>query len=369
MTKHSLQEKVSVRDRVLNLHQGKGEHEGRVICDQKIEGGIQSVHRAQFLDELVKGVPSERAHFNKRLLSIEDSDGSGSVLHFADGTTAKADAVIGADGIHSIVRKHILGESDIASRTTFSGCACYRGLVPIDKAVEKVGEEYAHNSMLICGPGIVLVINFERSNSNIDCVAGKAIFSYPIDHGRQFNIVVADLDHPDWESDQWVLPATYSQLVGHFDGWSTTCHNLVELFDIPNLTKWALRDNLPAATYTLGNVAIMGDAAHASTPFQGQGAGQAIEDALVLEILLGRVQDAKHIPNALAAYDQVRKARSQRVVTTSRESGILFAMKAKGVGEDFEKIKEKTETRMNWIWKRDLEKQNAEAIALYEESL
>ena len=113
---------------------------------------------------------------------------------------------------------------------------------------------------------------------------------------------------------------------------------------------------------------MMGDAAHATTPFQGQGAGQAIEDALVLETLLGRVQDAKHIPNAFAAYDQVRKARSQRVVTTSREAGLLFAMKAKGVGDDLEKIKEKTETRTNWIWNRDMEKQNAEAIALYEES-
>lgn len=165
------------------------------------------------------------------------------------------------------------------------------------------------------------------------------------------------------------MPATYSELADLFDGWGALSHKLIELFDIPNLVKWGLRDSIPAATYTLGNVAMMGDAAHASTPFQGQGAGQAMEDALVLETLLGRVQDAKHIQNAFAAYDQVRKARSQRVVTTSRESGMLFAMKVKGVGEDFDKIKAKTETRMNWIWGRNLERQNAEAIALYEESL
>ena len=177
-----------------------------------------------------------------------------------------------------------------------------------------------------------------------------------------------DLEHPDWESDKWIMPGNYSQLAGQFDGWGKMCHNLIELFDTPNLVMWALRDDLPAATYTLGNVAMMGDAAHATTPFQGQGAGQAIEDALVLETLLGRVQDAKHIPNAFAAYDQVRKARSQRVVTTSREAGFVFGMKAKGVGDTLEKMKEKLETRMKWIWNRDLEKQNAEAIALYEES-
>ena len=165
------------------------------------------------------------------------------------------------------------------------------------------------------------------------------------------------------------MPASYSQLASLFDGWGKMCHNLLELFDTPNLVMWALRDDLPAATYTLGNVAMMGDAAHATTPFQGQGAGQAIEDALVLETLLGRVQDPKHIPNAFAAFDQVRKARSQRVVTTSREAGLLFGMRAKGVGDNLEKIKEKVETRMNWIWNRDMEKQNAEAIALYEESL
>ena len=178
-----------------------------------------------------------------------------------------------------------------------------------------------------------------------------------------------DHEHPDWDSDKWIMPASYSQLCGLFTGWGKRCHDLLTLFDTPNLLIWAMRDDLPAATYTTGNVAMMGDAAHATTPFQGQGAGQAIEDALVLETLLGRVRDAKFIPNAFAAYDQVRKARSQRVVTTSREAGLLFGMKGKGVGDDLEKIKEKLKTRMDWIWNRDLGKQNAEAIALYEESL
>ena len=122
---------------------------------------MQSVHRAQFLDELVKGVPSERAHFNKRLRSIEDSEDSGVVLHFADGTTAKADAVIGADGIHSVAREHILGERDIAAHSTFTGSVVYRALVPMDKGVEKLGEEYAQNSMLLCGPGKALDIAFD----------------------------------------------------------------------------------------------------------------------------------------------------------------------------------------------------------------
>ena len=114
---------------------------------------MQSLHRAHFLDELVKGVPSERAHFNKRLQSIEEKEDSTVVLHFKDGTTATADALIGADGIHSVVREFILGERDMASHSTFAGSVVYRGIVPMDKAVDLLGAEYAQNSMMLCGPG------------------------------------------------------------------------------------------------------------------------------------------------------------------------------------------------------------------------
>lgn len=193
--------------------------------------------------------------------------------------------------------------------------------------------------------------------------------SYPIDHGKILNIAVMDYEYPNWEGEKSIMPSSYSQLSDLFETWGQKSHDVIELFDHTNLVMWAMRDDLPASTYTVGHVAIMGDAAHATTPFQGQGAGQAIEDALVLETLLGRVRDAKYVPNAFAAYDQVRKARSQRVVTTSREAGLLNGMMAKGVGDDLEKIREKLATRTNWIWNRDLGKQNAEAIALFEESL
>lgn len=329
---------------------GEGEHEGELICSQKTQGGMRSLHRAHFLEELVKKVPAERAHFNKRVQSIEEKKCSGVVLHFRDGTSATADAVIGADGIHSATREYILGERDMAAHPVFAGSVAYRGLVPMDKAVEKLGAEYAQNSMFLCGPG-------------------KAILSYPIDLGKTSNIVVLDFEHPTWESDKWIMPATYSDLDRLFTNWGQKAHDLIALLDSPTLAVWAMRDDLPAPSYTLGHVAMMGDAAHATTPFQGQGAGQAIEDALVLETLLGRIRESRFVPNVFAAYDQVRKPRSQRVVKTSREAGHLVGMLAEGVGSDLQIIRERLETRMHWIWNRDLEKQNAEAVALFEESL
>ena len=131
------------------LLQGHGEREGELIHAQLNASGQQSVHRAHFLDELVKLVPSERAHFNKRVDIIDDKPDSPVTIHFKDGTTATADAVIGADGVHSIVRAHLLGKE--AAKPVFAGSVAYRALVPMDKAVEALGEEFAKNAYFICG--------------------------------------------------------------------------------------------------------------------------------------------------------------------------------------------------------------------------
>ena len=94
---------------------------------------------------------------------------------------------------------------------------------------------------------------------------------------------------------------------------------------------------------------MMGDAAHAMTPFQAQGAGQAVEDACVLQALLGKLRRKEEIPNALAAYDQIRRPRAERIVTSSLDAGYLAAMRLEGVKDDLGKMKESWDTRMNWI--------------------
>lgn len=99
------------------------------------------VHRAHFLDELVKLVPGEVTQFKKRLLHVtEAEDGSGdAILHFADGSTAQHHAVLGCDGIKSCTRSIVLGDSE-ASKAVFSGKYAYRGLIPMDRAVRIMGE-------------------------------------------------------------------------------------------------------------------------------------------------------------------------------------------------------------------------------------
>ena len=76
-----------------------------------------------------------------------------------------------------------------------------------------------------------------------------------------------------------------------------------------------------------------------------------------------------HISNAFAAYDQIRRPRSQRVVTTSREAGQLLGMKQEGIGSDIKKMKQALDTRMHWVWHRSQTAQMDAAVQLFEESL
>ncbi|KAF6232637.1 hypothetical protein HO173_009076 [Letharia columbiana] len=181
---------------------GEGEHEGELIHAQLNASGQQSVHRAHFLNELVKIVPSQRAHFNKRVGFLEDKQSGPVIFHFKDGTTATANAVIGADGVHSAVRAHLLGKE--AAKPVFAGSVAYRALVPMDKAVEKLGDEFAGNAFFLCGRGRVPIFLSISSFSVFGrAVAheskGKASLSYPIDGGSLLNVVIFDFEQEAWE--------------------------------------------------------------------------------------------------------------------------------------------------------------------------
>ena len=110
---------------------------------------------------------------------------------------------------------------------------------------------------------------------------------------------------------------------------------------------------------------MLGDAAHASTPFQGQGAGQAIEDAYVLESLMALVEKPEEVAYAFKAYDKVRRPRSQQVCRTSREAGELVALRLPGVGDNLDEFKNNIEWRMDWMWHRDVGGERDEATIIF----
>lgn len=111
--------------------------------------GQNAVHRAHFLNELVKLVPKDIAQFHKRLNHIQKDEASGKMLmKFEDGTVAEADAVIGCDGIKSRTRAILVGDEHPAAKPTYTHKYAYRGLIPMAEAIKTVGEERAANSSL-----------------------------------------------------------------------------------------------------------------------------------------------------------------------------------------------------------------------------
>lgn len=320
-------------------------------------------------------MPASTAHFGKALRSITpagDRD-ENLILHFADGTTASASAVIACDGIKSIVRKsHIFGDhpGHPASQPQSTGEYAYRGMFTQEQFVSLT------QGCLTPGKGTIF------------CGDQGYIVMYPVDKGALMNMVAIKREPDPSEGDEnnvksfepskideanWVQPVSTETMVNDFSNWGEPIRALLAQIQRPE--RWALFDHLPAPTYVKGKVAVMGDAAHASTPHQGQGAGMAFEDSLVLGGVLGAVlgpsQEKSEVPASTVnekieacfrAYDAVRRPRTQRLCRTSREMGDMIEFVSPEFGNDLAKIKENLDQRMHWIWDVDLKGEVQRAV-------
>lgn len=111
--------------------------------------GQNAVHRAHFIDEMVKCLPEGFAHFKKHLDQIEEDKTTGKLqLKFHDGTTAEADAIVGCDGIKSRIREIIVGDNNPSAKCVYTHWYAYRGIIPMKEAVDALGEERAANACL-----------------------------------------------------------------------------------------------------------------------------------------------------------------------------------------------------------------------------
>ncbi|KAM5343940.1 hypothetical protein ACJ41O_012477 [Fusarium nematophilum] len=317
----------------------RGVRAGAFLCSvEHPRPGSWMVNRSHLVDELVKLLPSEMAHFGKNLVDIADQGRDGVVLTFEDGTTARHDAVIGCDGIKSRTRQVMLGDKSPMSNPAYTGKYCYRGMVPMDKAVGLLGQEKAMNCQAYLG-------------------YHGHMLTFPVAGGRMMN-VVAFQSSEDWPHEKMVIPATKEQMLSSFSGWGPDVVNIVRLMGQSDI--WALFDLQPVEAYHKGRVCLLGDAAHASTPFQGAGAGMAVEDAYVLGRILGHVQRADDLPAAFEAFSKARLERTQKLVSSSREAGHIWHLET--LGDDIEKIKEVMKDRMRWIWDKNLDEDINEAV-------
>jgi len=324
-----------------------------------VEGGRGGVYRAHFLDELIKEIPEGIAKFNKRLTDMcEAKDGSGDiVLGFADGTTAQHTAVIACDGIKSFARTWLLGKDDPAAKAVFSGKYAYRGLIPMSEAIKLLGEEVAQNSQMFLGyHGHLLTFPIEHGNTMNGMLASSHAYVRLLKHA-----VVAFNSCDTWNDSKWVVGTSEEEMNADFAAWGPHVQQIVRAMQKPDI--WALFMHPPCHTYTQGRVCLSGDAAHATTPHQGAGAGMCIEDSYILSGLIKEAKTVEHLERAFVAFDAVRRARTQKNVMTSQEGGMLYDFEL--FGDDLDKIQEAYLSRMQWIWDIDLQEQMTRARKIF----
>ena len=323
-----------------------GELVTSVICANT---GQQSVHRTLFAKDLVSLLPEGSFHMGKKLVDITTRLNGTYILHFANGESVDADVVVGADGIKSKCRELLLGEHSPHVSPKYAKEFAYRAMVPMERAVAILGEECARNGMVNMGPDSLTT-------------------SYPVEKGTLLNLVACQSLN-QWEHEDWVIPSSQEAVKNDFAGCGPLMQKIVSMMDKPS--KWALFDHPECSTFYKLRFALIGDAAHASTPHQGAGCGQAFEDALIMCNLLAdeAIKSREDVESAFAAYDAVRRPRTLKVVSTSRENGEICMMRGESTGKDFGKIKATLEERFNWIWHEDLDQQVETAKAILHDRL
>ncbi|KAI7158470.1 salicylate hydroxylase [Hortaea werneckii] len=310
--------------------------------------GANAVHRAHFLDELVKLIPEGVTQFKKHLDTIKQPSADSKVtLKFHDGTTAEADAVIGCDGIKARTRAWMLGDDHPGAPPVYTYKYAYRGLIPMERAVEALGEDNAKNGKMHLG-------------------RDGHVLTFPVDHGSMMNVVAFRTTDKDWEHSKLTVPSQKEHVYEDFKDFGPTVKKIIDMLE-PNLDCWAIFDTgaHPMPAYNKGRVCCVGDAAHATSPHHGAGAGICIEDAAVMADLLAdpQVQAAgsKGLTAAFQAFSDTRKERTQWLVQSSRREGDLYEWRADGVGDDFERIHQECKQRCETIWNGQIDDMIREA--------
>jgi salicylate hydroxylase len=250
------------------------------------------MHRADMVAFLAQALPVGVVHTEHRCTGFTQ-DGGKARVSFGNGVAAEADVVIGADGIHSELRQHVVPPS----RPVFSGSVAYRGLVPS----ELVPEWPAGCWLMWLGKD-------------------KHFLTYPVRAGTLINYVgFVPADEEMKES--WSAPGDADALRREFAGWDPRIGSLLR--QVQTTFRSALYDREPLPTWTRGRLSLLGDAAHAMLPHLGQGANQSIEDGMALATILARA-DRTTAPAALLAYERLRRERVAAVQRGARENGLRY---------------------------------------------
>lgn len=249
--------------------------------------GYHTMLRADLQNALAARLPSGVLQFGKKCRTVEDRP-AGVTLRFEDGSAVESDVVVGADGIHSALREHMLGKDS----PRFTGTVAYRGVV--DAATLPKGLLTDDVSVYI-GPHASFVYYYIRRGELVNWVAL--------------------VEETSWQLESWSVEGDLADVARLYEGWCPVVGDLISHAE--RCYKWALFDRDPLPRWVSGRVALLGDAAHPMMPYLAQGGCMAIEDAYVLAHELAASKDDPE--QALRAYEAARLPRASRVQLMSRK--------------------------------------------------
>lgn len=287
------------------------------------------MHRADLLGMLVSRLPVDCVKTGHRCISFAQNDEQ-AVITFVNGVRVTADVVIAADGIHSMLQQFVVA----ASAPLPSGWIAYRGVVPAANVSWPSG---AMRNWL---------------------GAGKHFLVYPVRAGELINYVgFVPTDEQTKES--WSSPGDPVALAREFAGWDPMVEAIIAT--VVTTFRWGLCDREPLSTWTRGRLTLLGDAAHPMLPHAGQGANQAIEDAVALAAVLSHA-DRASAPRALLIYESLRRERSARVQRTARANGACYVTSGGDPTTRDRQLSDPLQERA-WIWNYDVELEASRAAA------
>jgi len=256
-------------------------------AERKFGAPYLLAHRGDLHAALATAVPEECVKLGHKLVGL-DEVGDSIRLRFANGATALADAVVGADGVHSLVREILFGTSPV----NFTGRIAYRTTYP------------------------AALLGGERID---DCTKwwgeDRHIVIYYVKPDRSEVYFVTSQPEPEFRIESWSAKVDVRQLRAAFKGFDPRVENV--LAACPDVHKWAIVDRDALPRWAERNVTLLGDACHPMMPYMAQGAAMAIEDAAVLSRCLEGVEP-DGVANAFRRFEASRRDRTSRVQETSR---------------------------------------------------
>jgi salicylate hydroxylase/6-hydroxynicotinate 3-monooxygenase len=263
-------------------------------AEQKYGAPYLLAHRGDLHAALASAVPNDLIRLDHRLDGIEQTAGRVRLV-FANGMTAEADAVIAADGVNSVVRTQLFGDTD----PHFTGRIAYRTTYPAR-----------------------LLDGFDMDDCTKWWGEDRHIVMYPVKADRSEVYFVTSQPEQEYGRESWSETGDVKVLRSAFEGFHPDVHRV--LARCPAVHKRVLVDRDPLERWVEGRVALLGDACHPMTPYMAQGAAMAIEDAAVLSRCLAEVTQDRGgrdgIADALLKYQATRQERTARVQLTSRQN-------------------------------------------------